>query len=337
MPDDDDGAYSVTWTPDTSDTSNPSVAYSLMERMGPGRVTDDVEAGNVHWDRRKWLVNTDRAHSGVQSFYGGHTNDRNARLTSLIAVDITVDDTLRFNTWYEIEEHWDYAYVEISTDGGRRFYTIPGNITTTDNPNGSNFGNGITGDSGGWVQAVFPMGAYADSTVLLRFRYKTDSYVLEEGIYIDDMNIVQTFDSSAVLSNTITETYYDLTRPVGTYYYEVKAKDVDNQWGYWSQRKSINVTGAGVGDIAKEIGGGGFANPVYLGTTVRLAASGTAGQRLAVLDVQGRLVKTITATSTGEATWDLRDEQGRLVSPGIYFVNFGDGPKATAGKIVILK
>jgi hypothetical protein len=337
MADDDDGDYSVTWTPDMSDTSNPSVAYGLMERVGPGRTTDDVEAGNVHWDARKWLVKTVRAYSGTQSFHGGATNDRNARLTSLVPVDIAADDTLFFYTWYEIEEDWDYAYVEVSTDGGRRFYSIPGNITTNYNPNGSNFGNGITGDSGGWVQAIFPLGAYADSTVLLRFRYKTDSYVLEEGIYIDDISPVQTFDSTAVLSNAITETHYDLSRGVGTYYYEVKAQDADGQWGYWSQRESINVTGAGVGDIAQDIEHSGFANPVYLGTTVRLAGAGVAAERISIVDVRGRLVRTVTTGSSGDATWDLRDDAGRLVSPGIYFVNFGDGRTATAGKIVILK
>ncbi|MFH1312134.1 MAG: M14 family zinc carboxypeptidase [Candidatus Eisenbacteria bacterium] len=337
MPDDDDGAYSVTWTPDTSDTINPAVQFALMERTGPAIVTDDVEAGDVNWARQKFLLSTARASSGVQSFYGGHTNDRNARLTSGIAIDVEAGDTLFFDTWYEIETDWDYAYVEVSTDGGILFRPIPGNITTTYNPNGSNAGNGITGNSGGWVQAAFPLDAFADTTTVVRFRYKTDSYVLEEGIYVDDIYPTQTFTSSVILSNAITNTYYDVTNGVGAYYYEVMARDDDGQWGYWSQRESITVTGAGVGDITQVDEDRGFANPVYLGTTVRLAASGLTTESISIFDVRGRVIRELQIASSGEASWDLKDEQGNPVTPGIYFVLSGPDGKPAARKVVILK
>jgi len=78
--------------------------------------------------------------------------------------------------WYSIEEDWDYAYVEISTDGGNTFFSIPGNVTTTSNPHGSNMGNGITGSSGGWVEGKFDLGDYAGQQIYLRLRYVTDSW-----------------------------------------------------------------------------------------------------------------------------------------------------------------
>ena len=318
-------------------SQHPAIQYALMERFGPGRVTDDVEAGNIHWDRRKWTVNTTRYHSGAQSFYGGRTNDRNARLTSLIGLDVTADDTLFFWTWYDIETDWDYAYVEVSTNGGISFTSIPGNITTNYNPNGSNNGNGITGSSGGWTDAIFPLGAYADSTILVRFRYKTDSYVLEEGIYVDDIFPVQTFDSSAVLSDNITNTYYDVSRPIGTYYYEVKAMDDDGQWGYWSQRESMTVTGAGIEDGTDADLRRGFANPVHLAGKVKLASDVHAGERVVIFDVQGRVVKVIDGTPSGEITWDFRDGGGSLIAPGIYFISTDPERKAATRKIVVLK
>jgi hypothetical protein len=336
MPDDDDGDYTVTWTPDTSDTVNPAVQFALMERTGPARITDDVEAGDINWRRQKFQVSTSRASSGAQSFYGGHTNDRNAKLTSLIAIDVEAGDTLFFDTWYEIETNWDYAYVEVSTDGGALYRSIPGNITTNSNPNGSNMGNGITGNSGGWIQAVFPLDAFADTTTLVRFRYKTDSYVLEEGIYVDDIHPTQTFDSSAVVSNAITNTYYDLTRSPGTYYYEVMARDGDGQWGYWSQRESITVTGAGVGDIAQAAERSGFANPVYRGTSVRLSASGASSTTMSIFDVRGRVVRQLQVPSSGEVSWDLKDGQGNPVTPGIYFVRSSVAGRPATRKVVIL-
>jgi hypothetical protein len=337
MPDDDDGDYTVSWTPDTSDTINPAVLFALMERTGPAEITDDVEAGDIHWERKKFQVSTARAMSGSQSFYGGHTNDRNARLTSNIAIDVEAGDTLFFNTWYEIEEDWDYAYVEVSTDGGANFRSIPGNITTNDNPNGSNAGNGITGDSGGWIQAVFPLAALADTTTFIRFRYKTDSYVLGEGIYVDDIDPTQTFASSVVLSNAITDTYYDVSNSVGTYYYEVKAKDDDGQWGHWSQRESITVTGAGVGDIARTDERGGFENPVHRGMSVMLSASNPGQETIAIFDVRGRMVRSLNVGSSGEAVWDLRDARGVPVTPGIYFVRSGGGTEPATRKVVVLE
>jgi hypothetical protein len=337
MGDDADGDYVVSWSPDRTDTVNPAVEFALTERTGPSRLTDDVEAGDIHWIRSQFRLSTTRAYSGVQSFWGGRTNSRDARLTSLIALDVGAGDTLDFWTWYDIEDDWDYAYVEVSSDGGATFYSIPGNITTTYNPNGNNLGHGITGNSGGWVHAYFPLGGYADSTAVVRFRYKTDSYVLEDGIYIDDIYPVQDFDSTVVLSESIPDTLYSASNPIGTYYYEVRAKDDDGQWGYWSQREAITVTGAGVHDIPGEDLALRFKNPVYAGSSVKLSAPGLAGASVLFYDIQGRVVRKLNVPASGDVTWDLRDASGSPVSPGIYFARSGRADGTAARKIVVLR
>ncbi|HHW13987.1 MAG TPA: protease, partial [Firmicutes bacterium] len=89
----------------------------------------------------------------------------------------------------DIEEGWDYGYVEVSTDGGATWQSIPGSITTNDNPNGTNAGNGITGTSGGWVAAVFDLSPFAGREILLRFRYSTDTAVQGKGWCIDNVEI----------------------------------------------------------------------------------------------------------------------------------------------------
>jgi len=336
MADDGDGNYDVSWTPDYSDTINPAVRFSLLERFGPGRTTDDAEVDELHFDRDGFRWRTTQAHSGSYSFYGGYTNDRNSKLIAKVPMDVTADDTLTFWTWYDIESDWDYAYVEVSTDGGAYFRSIPGDITTMYNPNGSNAGHGITGNSGGWIQAYFPLGAFADSTIVVRFRYKTDAAVLEEGIYVDDIYPVQIFDSTAVLSDAIIDTVYNVSNAIGTYYYEVKAMDGDGQWGYWSQRESTTVTGAGVGDTGETGALATFRNPVYLGSDARLAITAP-GKQVAVFDVQGRLLRTLEVSPQGETAWDLKDRSGNLVSPGIYFMSFGPAREVATKKVVILK
>ena len=108
----------------------------------------------------------------------------------------------------------------------------------------------------------------ADTTTIVRFRYKTDGYVLEDGIYVDDIYPVQEFDSSAVLSDVITEEYYDVTgQGVGMYYYEVSACDSEGQWSKLSQREDIEVLTSGVPGTGEEHAFEAFRNPVRIGQT----------------------------------------------------------------------
>ncbi|MGQ9811677.1 MAG: M14 family zinc carboxypeptidase [bacterium] len=337
MEDDEDGHFRVEWIPDLSDTVNLPVAYKVIERTGFSRVLDDAEAGGVWWNMEKFNSSTSRAHSGSKSYYGGRTNNRDARLTTKVALGLTGSDTLTFYTWYDIETDWDYAYVEVSTDGGAHFRSIPGNITTTYNPNGSNLGHGITGSSGGWVRAVFPLTAFGDSTILLRFRYKTDGAVLGEGIYIDDIYPVDVFDSSQVIAEEITDTYIDLVRLDGTYSYEVCSRDQDGQWGPWSKRESITVSGTSA--VVSSIDATSIVsqNPVSMAKPIVFRSPGDDRMVIDIFDMTGRRIRTIEMAGSGMVSWDFRDTNGKQVSPGIYFVRFERENKVETVKIVLLR
>jgi hypothetical protein len=116
-----------------------------------------------------------------------------------LAIDETVGGTLTFQTWFNIEEEWDYGFVEASTDGGATWEPLEGSITrSSSNPNGSTaWANAlgtatstdaaITGSSGGWVDATFDLPANAN--VLVRFNYYTDEFFEEQGWYIDDVQV----------------------------------------------------------------------------------------------------------------------------------------------------
>lgn len=336
MADSDDGTYTVSWSTPDPDSINPAAKYSLTERIGPSRILDDCEDDWAHWIKDKWQLRYSRVHSDSTSFYSGRSDDRNSTFMYKYGMDMEASDTLRFWTWYDIETDWDYAYVEVSTNGGTSFRSIPGSITSTYNPNGQNAGHGITGSSGGWVEAVFPLGALADTTTIVRFRYKTDGYVLEEGMYVDDIYPVQEFDSSAVLSDNILVEEYDVTsQDVGTYYYEVSACDTEGQWSKLSQREDIEVLASGVPGTGEEPEFTAFRNPVYIGQTVRFAPAAAERDAVYIIDVQGRVVAEIGVPQSG-ADWNLRDSNGRFVSPGIYFVKYASG-RAPTGKLVVLK
>jgi len=97
--------------------------------------------------------------------------------------------TLHFRTMYDIETNYDYAYVEVSRDGGKTWTTLRGTETTTSNPNGENFGNGYTGQSKRWRNETVSLTRYAGRSVLLRFQYVTDDEYNGQGMVIKNITI----------------------------------------------------------------------------------------------------------------------------------------------------
>lgn len=232
--------YTIFWS--HYDTLNPATVFELVEMTGFERITYDVEDGYSDWDLKGFSVSVARSHSPTHSFYSGEGDRLNNKVTTVNGIDVQPGDTLRMWCWYDIENNWDYAYVEISTDGGNTFFSIPGNITTDYNPNGTNLGNGITGWSGGWVEGKFNLAIYAGEEIYLRLRYVTDAYVDEEGFYADDIFPFERYQSIVSLSDAIADTFYQISgQEGGTYFYKVRAKDGQNQWGAWSNTEKAVV------------------------------------------------------------------------------------------------
>ncbi len=239
--------YMVEWT--HVDTLNPAVAYELVEMQDPGMTTNPADDLNG-WTDDGFTVSTTRSHSAPSSFYSGEANNLNNTIGTTEPFAIALADTLRFWTWYDIEDNWDYAYVEASTDG-ISYDKLAGNITTTSNPNGTNQGNGITGSSGGWIEAIFDLTGYTETeTVLIRFSYVTDGSQTDEGFYVDDIYPHYGFATSTVVSSDIADDFWTFTdKPAGDYYYKVRAKDAEDQWGPFSMVAPTLVTAGNRGDV----------------------------------------------------------------------------------------
>jgi hypothetical protein len=255
--------FTIFWS--HHDTLNPASVFELVEMTGFERVTYDVESGYSDWNLNGFTISTSRSHSSTHSFYSGQGDNLNNRVTGTNSIHVQPNDSLKIWCWYNIENNWDYAYVEISTDGGNTFFSIPGNITTSYNPYGNNLGNGITGSSGGWVQGKFSLTAYVGQEIYLRLRYVTDGYVYEEGLYADDISPFETYQNMVVLSDAIIDTFYQITgQDEGTYYYKVRAKDAQNQTGAWSKVEDAVVLGAFVRGDADGNGQINTTDVVYL-------------------------------------------------------------------------
>ena len=120
---------------------------------------------------------------GSYFYHSGSGNDLDNSMTR----DVTLPAgavTLTAKVRYDIEQDWDYAYLTVNGVG------VNTNLSTADNPFGQNFGEGITGSTGGaWVDLTADLSAYAGQTVTIGFRYWTDGAVAESGFGVDDIAI----------------------------------------------------------------------------------------------------------------------------------------------------
>jgi len=150
------------------------------------------------------------AEAGIPPFSGAYeaaSGGGHLLTDRILELNTPVGGTLTFQTWFDIEEEWDYGFVEASTDGGTTWAPLAGNITRlSDDPNSSTaWANSpvagqassdkvITGasaqidtDADGWVPASFTLPAA--SGVLVRLSYFTDEAVNGKGWFIDDVAV----------------------------------------------------------------------------------------------------------------------------------------------------
>ena len=188
-------------------TGNVDMTWSLR----PGW-RDRMERGTNGWvhggQNERWHLSSYRAYSGAMSWYCGVESTReylNSTDASLVMPPVRLGPNaeLRFRHWpkmeYDADQHddhyWDGAIVELSTNAGATFEQIapiggyPHRIT--DNP-ASPFAPNTPcyGGDGGWRSARFNLSSYSGRVVQVRFRFGSDAYVVEEGWYIDDVDIL---------------------------------------------------------------------------------------------------------------------------------------------------
>lgn len=126
-------------------------------------------------------------YAGSKFYYSGSGDDLDNFMTKQI--DVTSGSAISAMVNYDIEPDWDYAYLVASTDGGATWTNIETNLSTDTDPNGQNFGHGITDSSEGWVELTADLSAYEGLPITLGFRYWTDGASGGVGFMVDDINV----------------------------------------------------------------------------------------------------------------------------------------------------
>lgn len=131
-------------------------------------------------------------HSGDSCWWSNRADESLTGLTRAFDLSGVEEATLIYWTWYDIEPGYDYATVEISTDGGQQWHVLSTPSGTNADPHANNPGWGYTGSSRnppGWIQEQVDLSPYTGSEALVRFAYLTDGAVTGAGLLLDDIAI----------------------------------------------------------------------------------------------------------------------------------------------------
>ncbi|GIG28976.1 immune inhibitor A domain-containing protein [Cellulomonas marina] len=149
---------------------------------------------------------------GSDFWYSGSGDDLDHTMLTPVPAGAT---SLTAKVKYQIEQDWDYAYAVYSTDGGKTFTSLATNRSTSTDPNGQNFGAGITGTTGGqWVDLTASL-AGVPAGALVGFRYWTDGAATEPGLQVDAVTIggapvtTWTLKGFVVSTGTATESFFN--------------------------------------------------------------------------------------------------------------------------------
>ncbi|TSC31392.1 immune inhibitor A domain-containing protein [Corallococcus sp. Z5C101001] len=168
------------------DYATTSAGLYSYHKLGPAEVTSQnaKQALLVKLPGKPRPQPTTAPFEGQFAWQGGQGNNLDRVLVKTVKLPNKTPITFSFQTWFDIEEDWDYAYVALSVEGGP-FVNLPSAVSRATNPYGNNLGNGITGTSNGWTPLEFDLSAHAGKTVTLKIRYKTDSAEFGKGFLVD--------------------------------------------------------------------------------------------------------------------------------------------------------
>jgi hypothetical protein len=139
----------------------------------------DFENGAPYWDLQdQWGLSTSQfyssSHSLTESPTGNYASNLN-NFASLSAFSLAgyTDASVSFWTKFNMEQNYDFMWLEISTNGST--WTKLAEF------------NGIQNS---WIQKTYSLNEYLDETyILLRFHFYSDVSVTRDGMYIDDFQI----------------------------------------------------------------------------------------------------------------------------------------------------
>lgn len=351
-----DPYHMVTWSAGSPSDPNPPIGWEVVEYRDFVSAADPGSPDGEVWEFNGFTLSTARSWDTGESYWSGSGDGLENKMVLVDPWPVEVlGAVFSCRLWFDIESGWDYAYLEVSMDRGLTWSTVPGSVTTDTDPNGNNRGNGITGYSGGWVEGAFQLdqvtGVTPESTIALRFVYRTDAYVTEEGIYLDAIAAAPGYAARTVIAPAHPDTFLVIEpQTAGSYAYLVRGFDSEGHYGRpcdLAFHEVSDITGDETPALTSRLSGS-HPNPFNPSTTILFTVGGRGARpggripvELSVFDVSGRLVavplEEPMAAGDHSFTWDGRSSRGAPLASGVYFVRLRIGGSIFPHKIVLMR
>ncbi|GAE47913.1 choice-of-anchor J domain-containing protein [Mesobacillus boroniphilus] len=155
---------------------------------------DGISFDGVDFLPTLWQVAADPTDETNKVLWGNQGDEADNTLIFEADLSNVTDATLNFDHYLDIEEHWDFGVVQVSTDGGQTWTSLANENTTSEvveegYPKIKENVPGFTGHSEGWTNETFDLSEYAGQKVLVSFRYLTDWGYNDSGWFIDNVSI----------------------------------------------------------------------------------------------------------------------------------------------------
>jgi hypothetical protein len=142
-------------------------------------------AGSLPGRPVQWVVDPTPPNGGPAALYSGAGNNLDRTIVRSLTVP-AAGASLTFQAQWNVEEDasggWDFTFVQVSTDGGATYRSIPCTSSRFDaSPNARPVMRenlpGYTAYSGGWRSEACDVTAFAGQGILVAFRHLTDGSV----------------------------------------------------------------------------------------------------------------------------------------------------------------
>lgn len=127
--------------------------------------------------------------SGQYAWYSSRGDNSDFTLTRAFDLTGVASATLEYEVWFELEDFYDYGYVEVSTDAGATWDILTTANGTDQNPHDLAYGFGYTGGSIDWLPEALDLTPYAGAEILVRFQVLTDFSTNRDGMQVDNIAI----------------------------------------------------------------------------------------------------------------------------------------------------
>ena len=158
---------------------------------------DPGDSTSTNYDNNGWDTTTSTfvspSSSITESPNGNYPSNSNETIAINEEVDLTnaIGANVTFYAKWDIENNWDYAQFEVSTNGGNSWVAQCGKFTNAGSsngfqPEGEPLYDGTQTD---WVLEEIDLSDYLGQDILVRFEFRSDGNVNEDGFYFDDLQV----------------------------------------------------------------------------------------------------------------------------------------------------